>query len=126
MGTTYDPWLHSRLLHSLATSFMKSKSPWRQVYDNYKHRLVTDPSRIKMTSVQKSKLFREGQDVGHIWTPGRIHRASMRYMVKMFLLDFWREWRIIEGLPVVPSYAEAKLGLVHKGNHLPQSSLGLG
>ncbi len=36
-------------------------------------------------------------------------------MVKMLLLEVWREWRLAEGLPVRPSYHEEKLGHVHGG-----------
>jgi hypothetical protein len=36
-------------------------------------------------------------------------------MIKMFLGDLWCEWRELEGLPTKPTYAEAKLGLVHHG-----------
>ena len=38
---------------------------------------------------------------------------SIRYMVKMFLADLYKEWRKIEGLPVEPSYHEKKHGHVH-------------
>jgi hypothetical protein len=34
-------------------------------------------------------------------------------MVKQFLADFWRAWRISEGLPVVPTYNEARRGYGH-------------
>ena len=34
-------------------------------------------------------------------------------MMKMFLLDLWKVWRALEGLPVTESYAEAKLGIRH-------------
>jgi hypothetical protein len=38
------------------------------------------------------------------------HQASIRYMVKMFLLELWKQWRAIEGLEVRPSYHEQYLG----------------
>lgn len=46
-----------------------------------------------------------------------LHRKNMaiRYMVKVFLKDLWVAWRTLEGLPVTPDYAEAKLGLKHGG-----------
>lgn len=52
------------------------------------------------------------------WGRSQAHRdqAAKRYMVKMFLLELWKKWRELEGLPVVPSYAEAALGRVH-GDH---------
>jgi hypothetical protein len=49
------------------------------------------------------------------WGRGDAHRhqAALRYMVKQFLADFWREWRLAEGLPVVPTYHEAMQGHRH-------------
>jgi len=35
-------------------------------------------------------------------------------MIKMFLVDLYNAWRRLEGLPVAPTYSEAKLGKVHK------------
>ncbi len=46
-------------------------------------------------------------------TPGHRKNMAIRYMVKMFLKDLWVAWRTLEGLPVTPDYAEAKLGLKH-------------
>ena len=43
-----------------------------------------------------------------------LHQASQRYMVKMFLLELWKQWRTFEGLEVRPSYQEEYLG--HKHN----------
>lgn len=41
------------------------------------------------------------------------HNMANRYMIKMFLADLYAKWRELAGLPVVPPYAEAKLGLTH-------------
>lgn len=149
-SVTYNPWFHDRLLGAMAVSVLRAGSKRRRDYDNYKHRIQTDPNRIKMTEADKSKLrkgkitlsetqnrnlfdiLRNNGIPNHefatiaegpaskellqkIWTPGRIHLASMRYMMKQFLVDFWIEWRKIEGLPWVNTYAEDKLGLVHHG-----------
>ena len=45
----------------------------------------------------------------------KLHRHNMasRYALKMFLLDLYKAWRPLEGLPVAPSYQEAKLGHQH-------------
>lgn len=40
-------------------------------------------------------------------------RMADRYMVKMFLKDFWIAYRLIAGLPVTSTYEEAKLGMLH-------------
>jgi hypothetical protein len=115
MSTTFDPWLQSRLLGVLGGSLMRSASPYRKYYDFYRHRIETDPSRRKGTLAEKKKEWEAGDKHERIWHPLRIHRASMRYMVKMFVADFWRRWRELEGLPTVPSYHEAVLGHSHHG-----------
>jgi hypothetical protein len=110
MSTTFDPWLQSRMLGVLGGSLLRSSSPYRKHYDQYRHRIETDPNRRKGTLADKKKDRQNGIIDESIWHPLRIHRASMRYMVKYFIADFWRAWREIEGLPVVPWYHEAKQG----------------
>lgn len=114
-SVTYNPWLKARLLGVMAGSFLRVKdSPWRIHYDNYKHRIITDPARRKTTLAEYKKLHKEDPSAARdVWPPLRVHRAAMRYMVKMFLADLWLNWRKIEGLPVTPTYHEAKLGHVH-------------
>ena len=112
MGVTYNPWLKTKLF-TLAGSFMRSASPWRQVYDGYKHRLQTDSVREKCTVGEYKKRHAAGEDTTKIWTPGRIDMAAKRYMLKMFLADLWVHWRKLEGLPVTETYQEAKLGHRH-------------
>ena len=67
---------------------------YRQVYDDYKHR-------IEHMDAHKEK------------SKGHRHNMAVRYMIKIFLIDLYNEWRRIEGLPVAPTYSEAKLGKVH-------------
>lgn len=59
---------------------------------------------------------------GYPYTPDRApwgrgdahrHQAALRYMVKMFIADFWIEWRKAEGLPITQPYHEAIQGHVH-------------
>jgi hypothetical protein len=113
MGVTYNPWLKTKLF-TLAGSFMRSQSPWREAYDGYKHRLVSDPTRSKIEVKEWKKLHAAGDETQNLWTPGRIDMAAKRYMLKMILADLWVKWRTIEGLPVTPTYHEAKLGHQHK------------
>lgn len=92
---TFNPWLKTKLLGVLASSFLRAgNETYRPIYDNYKHRLESNPAHQ-----QKSK--------------GHRHNMAMRYMIKMFLVDLHREWRTIEGLPVSVTYQEAKLGHQH-------------
>lgn len=89
---TFNPFLKTKLVGVLAASFLRSGSEYRDYYDNYKHRLETDPGRGD-------------------WTKSRRHNAALRYMIKMFLIDLYKAWRALEGLPVAPPYSEAKLNM---------------
>lgn len=115
LSTTYNPWLRMKLLGGLAPSFLRSASPRRELYDNYRTRITTDPDRKKCTVAEWKRAFRAEEDVRGLWTPGRIHKAALRYMIKLFLLDFWKMWRELEGLPVTESYNEARRGYPHGG-----------
>lgn len=113
MGVTYNPWLKTKLF-TLAGSFMRSGSPWRDAYDQYKHRIMSDPARVKLPIAEWKKRYAAGDDCSNLWSPGRIDMAAKRYMIKMFLADLWTNWRKLEGLPVTATYHEAKLGHRHR------------
>jgi len=115
MSTTFDPWLQSKLMGALAVSLIRLNSPYRSYYDYYRHRIESDPNRMKGTLKDKKKLRDAGESGENLWHPLRIHRASLRYMVKQFLADFWRQWREIEKLPTRPRYQEQYLGHRHHG-----------
>lgn len=91
----YNGFLKTKMVGVLADVFIKVKSPWADVYYNYKNRL-------------QSKNW--GKSDGHR------HRAALRYMMKMFLLDLWKVWRTMEGLPTPDTYNEVYLGKGH-GDH---------
>jgi hypothetical protein len=63
MSTTFDPWLQSRLLGVLGGSLLRSGSPYRKHYDDYRHRIETDPNRRKGTLAEKMKEWRAGDPV---------------------------------------------------------------
>ncbi len=102
---TYNPFLKTKLVGVLGASFLRAKSPYADYYYSYKHRIESDPAREKIKVYDK--------DNPTAWTPMRIHRAAIRYMVKRFLADLYVAWRTVEGLPVAPDYHEAKLGHKH-------------
>ncbi len=117
---TYEPFLKTKLTGVLAGSFLRANKgegaqPWRKVYDDYKHRLETDPSRPKVSLVKWKALHKAEKDVSQLWPPGRINNAAKRYMVKQFLAAFWLQWRELEGLPVTDPYPVAKMGLPPHG-----------
>ena len=85
----FNKWLKTKLLGVIGPNFLKTNSPYRKYYDDYKTRL-------------------EGQGWGK--TLKHRHNAAIRYMVKMFLVDLWQAWRKLEGLPVREAYAVEYLG----------------
>lgn len=106
VGITFNPFLKTKLVGVLATSFLRAKDcPYAEVYRNYKNRL------------EHHEKYRDGQ-TGPDGKPvkglkGHRHNMAMRYAVKRFLVDLYSHWRALEGLPVSKEYHEAKLGHVH-------------
>ena len=94
---TFNPFLKTKLVGVLGPSFLRSNSPYREFYDNMKHRLESRPDFANHEKGVK----------------GHIHNAAIRYMVKMFLIDLYTTWRALEGLPVAEPYSVAKLGRKH-------------
>jgi len=74
----YNPRLKA-LLYNIGTSFIKTKSPYREIYDQTKARY---------------------EQARPDWSRNRIHLAAMRKMEKVFLANLWEAWREAEGLPV--------------------------
>lgn len=94
-GLTGNPFIKTKLVGVLAGCFIKQKeSPYRKIYLDYKHRIECDPRHA-----EKTKMHR--------------HNMAKRYCIKMFLIDLYKVWRAMEGLPVAPPYSEAKLGMKH-------------
>lgn len=113
----YNKWLRSKLLGVLGTSFLKCNSPYRQFYDNYKNRLNSMRIDCPVCSGKKSKkkcTNCSGTGISP-WGVSDKHRhnAAIRYMVKMFLIDLYKKWRELEGLPVRNLYQEQYLGHKH-------------
>jgi len=91
---TFNPFLKSKLVGVLASSFLRSKSPYAEVYYNYKNRLENTPKHQEKTKAHR-------------------HNMAMRYMIKRFIADLYVQWKEIEGLEAAPEYSETKLGHVH-------------
>ena len=107
-SVTFNPWMQTKM-HVLGTCLLKANSPYKLYYDGYKKRLENMPP-LGEQVVTEARPLVSTRD----WsTASKAHRhnAAMRYMVKSFLADFWRAWRIHEGLPVTEWYGQAKLGL---------------
>lgn len=88
----YNKFLKTKLVGVMGPCLLKANSPWRKFYDDYKHRITC---------------------AGKGMSDGHRHNMANRYMVKMLLLEFWKEWRTLEGLEVRVPYQEQYLGHVH-------------
>lgn len=76
----------------VGTSFLRSNSPYRQIYDSAR---------------EYYELNRSD------WTKLHQHNAAMRKMIKVWLSHLWLRWRQIEGLPVNEPFSIEKLGHKH-------------
>ncbi len=90
----WNKFLRSKLLGVLGPSFLKCNSPYREYYDNMKHRLESKNWGV----ASKNPTDKSRPKAGHQ------HNAAIRYMVKMFLKDLYVAWRTLEGLDVRPPY----------------------
>lgn len=104
-GISFNPFLKTKLVGVLGTSFIKLGGPYRDVYDNYKHRLSNMPEHVE-------------KSLGHR------HNMAVRYMIKMFLTDLWKKWRELEGYGPKETYAEAVLDIHHHEDIDPTEGAG--
>jgi hypothetical protein len=96
-GISYNPWLKSKLLAVLASSFLRAgNDQYVPIYQNYKMRQMNRPELQGNPAIKAIS-----------------HKRAVRYMIKMFLQDLHIAWRAFENLEVSVPYAEAKLGLKH-------------
>ena len=116
------------------------RGPYAESYFNYRWRKGTEPDAATKWGYEACTtcirpVFRQGKRLEvpqafkdgacpscggtvsqRAGADGHLITASLRYMVKMFLLDFWKEQRRIEGLVVVPSYHEMMRGYPHRAS----------
>jgi hypothetical protein len=139
----FNPWLKSKMIKVLGDCLIKSNSPYRKFYDDYKHRKENQLVDVCMACEGKGQVTykkkkdgteeevpangdqKDGKTVTcknckgtggpAPWGKSQAHRhaAAVRYMVKMLLQSLWVEWRTLEGLDVRAPYAEEYLGRVH-------------
>ena len=94
-GISFNPFIKTKLIGVLGPCMIKAQGSYSEVYYNYKTRLESNPAH---------------QDK----TKGHRHNMAVRYMIKRFLVDLYKEWRTLEGLPVADEYSKAKLNITHK------------
>lgn len=92
---TFSPFIKTKLIGVLGPSFIKIKNgKYRKIYDERRHRITNTP---RFADISK----------------GHAHNKAIRYIIKQFLADLYDVWKDIEGLPKMPRFSEAKLGLHH-------------
>lgn len=119
----YNAWLRTKMVGVMASNFLKTGSPWREHYDNYKHRKESQIMPVCQACEGSGRKGKEpcvncaGGKAPAPWgkSPGHRHNAALRYMVKMFLAELYVQWRTVAGLPVRPPYQAEYLGHVHHG-----------
>lgn len=118
---TYDPWIKSKLVGVLAPSIimLDRKGVYRKIYDEYKNRLNNEPWRAEalVECMSKGAVVYEANGrpkMRPAFPKIRIENMSRRYMIKMFLIDLYVHWCVLEGIPVKTPYCEEKLGLQAK------------
>lgn len=102
------------VLYTMADSMIKTRSVYRDVYDNEKTKLENS---MKVTNSRNT----QGKLIECMWKdtkPCHRHGAGIRKMIKHFLADFWFVWRTLDGLPTAKLYVEEKLG--HTGIIRPE------
>lgn len=96
-GITFNPWLKSKLLAVLATSFLRAgNEKYVKLYQDYKFRQMNRPDVLEKPGAKAIA-----------------HKRALRYMIKRFLVDLHMAWREHEGLEVNAPYEVAKLGFTH-------------
>jgi hypothetical protein len=91
---TFNPFLKTKLMGVLAASFLRcgKENTYAKAYYDYKNLLINHPKHQTKTD-------------------GHRHQMALRFMVKLFIIDLYKQWRAFEGLPVAEPYHVAKLGL---------------
>ena len=114
MSLTYNPWIKTKLMGTIAGMFMKLNHEYRAIYDDIKLRLNnSERPNIMRPKIEKGQpVYDKNGEVVMVpaYPKARINMMSQRYMVKMFLLDYWVHGRILLGEPLDVPYAQDKLG----------------
>lgn len=100
----YNVYLKKRLLGVLPGSFLKARSPYSVIY--YQARIQYLNRWMNSDEEGKKNLSLAHQ-----------HMMSNRKMIQQFIKDYYVAFRTIMNIPVIKSYEEEKLGMVHVGNN---------
>ena len=94
------------VLYSMASSQIRTRGAYRDVYDREKAKLEVSEKMTKSRNTQ-------GKLIECMWKDTKKchrHGAAIRQIMKHFLADWWHAHRELEGLETPDSYAVEKLG----------------
>lgn len=94
------------VLYTMADSMVKTRSPYRDVYDREKLRLSKSREMVESRNTQGKLITCMWQDT----KPSHRHGAALRKIMKHFLADWWHVHRTLEGLPISQPYVIEYLG----------------
>jgi hypothetical protein len=106
----YNKNLRTHLIGVLATNFIKTQNSYALEFYYPRKQRQENSSHLVQTSGRKR--VNTGKPWGEV-SKGHRQNDALRYMVKMFLIDFHKAWRECEGLEVRPPYHQEKLGHKH-------------
>ena len=98
------------VLYTMADSQVKSRGPYREVYDLVKERLSVSEKIVVSRNTQGKKVEVPWKDT----KPSHRHGAAMRAIMKHFLADYWYVGRTLAGMETNPLYPEAVLKSGHR------------
>lgn len=104
-----------KVLYTFADSQVKSRGPYRDVYDRVKAR--RERSTALINGGGPATRNTQGKLIESTWKDAKpSHRDgdAKRQLIKHFLADWWFVGRDILGLPNGPCYATAQLGSQHR------------
>lgn len=94
------------MLYIMADSMVKTRSTYRDVYDNEKAKLSKSLNIVKTRNTQGKLIECPWKDA----KPSHRHGAALRKIMKHFLADWWLVARTLRGLPVAEPYVIGYLG----------------
>ena len=100
----YNVYLKKRLLGVLTGSLLKARSPYSVIYYQ---------ARIKYLN----RWMNSDEEGKKNLTLAHQHMMANRKMIQQFVKDYYVAFRTIMDIPVIKSYEEEKLGMVHVGNN---------
>ncbi len=98
------------VLYTMAEAQIKQRGPYREIYDNTKHRLAHSEHEVWTKNTQREWVKVPWKET----KPSHRHGAALRKVMKHFLADYWMVGRTLYGLPTAPLYPEAVLGGTHR------------